>query len=53
MAIQDWSQEEMAQEQKKLDNKYNLIRGEVGSSTMDLISEIVELELEIEAHCNQ
>ena len=29
------------------------IRHEVGSSTLDLISELIELNLEIEKSCNQ
>jgi len=29
------------------------IEGEVGASTMDLINELVELELEAESFCNQ
>ena len=43
----------LKQKQKRLDTLYADIRQEVGSSTMDMISEIVELELQIEAECNK
>lgn len=32
---------------------WDAIKGEVGSSTIDLISELIEVNIEIEKHCNQ
>jgi len=32
---------------------YDTIESEVGSSTMDLIKELIENEIEIESYCNQ
>jgi len=42
----------MKDEQKRLDAIYQDLRREVGSSTMDLINELVNLEIEIEQECN-
>lgn len=47
------SQKEIEKKQKDLNRKYNLLSGEVGSSTMDLVNDIVALELELEHECEQ
>lgn len=41
------------QMQKKIDRIRESIAEEVGSSTMDLIKELVELEIKLEANCNK
>ena len=38
---------------KRIDALEDQIQAEVGSSTMDLINELVELNIEIEKECNQ
>ena len=43
----------MKTEQKRLANLYAQLKAEVGSSTMDLVDEIVELEIKIESHINK
>jgi len=39
--------------QKKIDKLEEIIASEVGSSTLDLIYELVELNLLLEAECNK
>ena len=39
--------------QKREDKIWKILQEEVGSSTLDLISELIELNLEIEKSCNQ
>jgi len=39
--------------QKREDKIWEILQEEVGSSTLDLISELIELNLEIEKSCNQ
>ena len=39
--------------QKREDKIWEILQEEVGSSTLDLISELIELNLEIEKNCNQ
>lgn len=41
------------QQQKRIDNLRKHLAQEVGSSTMDLINELVELELQLEKECNK
>lgn len=43
----------MKTEQKRLANLYAQLRAEVGSSTMDIVDEIVELEIKLEAEDNK
>jgi hypothetical protein len=45
--------QQLKKAQKRLDNLYSNLYMEVGSSTMDMVNEIVELELQIEAECNK
>lgn len=39
--------------EKRINKIRNLLSEEVGSSTMDLIDELIALEIELEAECNQ
>ena len=39
--------------EKKISKIRNLLSQEAGSSTMDLIDELIQLEIELEAECNQ
>ena len=39
--------------QTKLNDLYDDLKQEIGSSSMDIVSEIVELEIELEAISNQ
>lgn len=47
------TEKEKQKKLKKIDTLEDQIRAEVGSSTMDLINELVELNIEIEKECNQ
>lgn len=38
---------------KRIDDLRAMIQEEVGSSTMDLIEELIDLEIELEQECNQ
>ena len=47
------TEKELEKMQGKLDDLYEQLETEIGSSSMDIVHEIVELELQIEAECNK
>lgn len=44
---------QIKQTQAKIESLRSQIASEVGSSTMDLIEELINLEIELEAECNK
>lgn len=52
MSIQP-TEKELEVMQGKLDDLYEQIENEIGNSSMDIVHEIVELELQIEKECNK
>ncbi len=47
------NKKQITHQKKKLSNLYEHLRHEVSSSTMDLITELVELEILLERECNK
>lgn len=47
------SSKELERKQKQLDKFYKLLKGALTPVEMKVVHEVVELELEIEAECNQ
>ena len=45
-------EKDIAKLQKKVDRLWASLRADLGSSEMDLVSELVKAELELESYCN-
>lgn len=46
------NKKELKKAQDRLESLYEHLEQEIGSSTMDIVQEIVAIELEIEKECN-